>query len=106
MIAPHRAARTDDAVLIEIAGLRAEVASLRQVIERLVQPTSPPRQWLSTRQAAEMCGRSEQCVRGYCRSYHIGTRVGHHWQVDRTHLRTLLADRYGEDRLPVRLRAA
>lgn len=49
------------------------------------------REAITLRQAAEIAGRSETTVRGWCAQYHIGRRVaGGPWMVSRDALQMLL----------------
>jgi hypothetical protein len=93
--------------LVTLEGVYSEVVAVREQldrIERLLLPASAPRQWLTIEEAAALVARSPQAVTGWCRSYHIGTRIRGRWRVDRGHLRRLLVDRFGENHLPAGLR--
>jgi phage terminase large subunit GpA-like protein len=52
-----------DAVLAEIAALRAAVADMRVLLEKALQAT-PRREWVTTWEAAALAERTEQCVIG------------------------------------------
>jgi hypothetical protein len=84
-----------DAVMTELAVLRADVGHMRVLLERALQAV-PVRTWLSIEEAAGLAERTEA----------IGTRVRGKWQVDRAGLRRVLLDRYDcdEARLPTALR--
>jgi Helix-turn-helix domain len=82
--------------LVTLEGVYSEVVAVHEQldrIERLLLPAAAPRPWLTTEEASALVGRSPQAVTGWCRSFHIGTRVRGRWRVDRGHLRRLLIDR-------------
>jgi hypothetical protein len=88
----------------EVRALHDKLDALSDLIQRVVLPTLPPREYLSIEEAARLTARSPQAVCGWCRTHRIGVKVGKAWRVDRAHLRRLLVDRFGEERLPVGLR--
>jgi hypothetical protein len=93
------------ALRADIAALREDIAGLRAAIERVLPMSSPRQEWLSVEEASEAALRSPQTIRTWCRGpYRIGTLVKNRWQVDRAQLRRILADRFGEARLPHNLR--
>ena len=89
---------------VTLEAVHAELTSLRELIERLLLPTSPQREWLSVEEAAALTAKSPQCIRGWCRSHRIGSLINGAWRIDRQHLRRYLVARFGEDRLPASLR--
>ena len=49
------------------------------------------REAITLKRAAEIAGRSESTVRGWCANFHVGRRlVGGHWAVSRVALQMLL----------------
>ncbi len=82
-----------------------EGASLDEFAELRRQLISePPREWLTVREAAELCGRTPQCVRSWCRSERLGVFDKGVWKITRHQLRQFVIDRLGEDRIPAALR--
>jgi hypothetical protein len=93
--APHI---TDDLVAI-----RADIAELRALVEKALS-IQPVRTWLTTTEAAEMFGFSEQTIRAWCKLYRLGVFVRNEWQVDRAQLRAHVVARFGLGRLTQQLR--
>jgi hypothetical protein len=87
----------------DIANVRADIASLRSLIEQALT-IMPPRTSLTVAEASVLALRCEQTITGWCRHDHIGTLVRGRWAVDKAQLKNLLIDRYGEARLPPGLR--
>jgi len=87
-----------------VAVLRGEIAELRAAVAPSAPSSTPPRDYLSVEEAADLVGRSPQCVTGWCRAHRIGVMVHGRWHVDRAHLRRYLVERFGEARLPAGLR--
>jgi hypothetical protein len=63
-----------------------EVTALRELVERLVQPAAPEREWLSIEEAATLLCRSPQAVRARCRSRKIGAKIAGKWRIPRDQL--------------------
>jgi hypothetical protein len=53
-------------------------------------PFDKKKEALSVTCAAEKAGKSQTTIRGWCRRYHIGRRVGGEWAVSRVALAMLL----------------
>jgi hypothetical protein len=82
-----------------------QTTTVRELDElRRTVVSEPPRQWLTVREAAKLCGRSHMTLRTWCTSYRIGVLVDGIYQVDIDRLRRMWADRFGADTMPVALR--
>jgi hypothetical protein len=61
----------------QLADIRDDVAELRELLLRLVgdRAAGAATAWLTAEQAAELCGRTPQCLRNWCRHLGIGILV-------------------------------
>jgi chorismate mutase len=90
----------------QFAALRADIAELRELIERILLPLlqAIPRERLTVAEAAAAALRTEQTITRWCRQDRIGTLVHGRWSVDKAHLKQLMIDRFGASHLPPGLR--
>jgi hypothetical protein len=88
-----------DTLRAENAEKDREIAALRKLLT-----SSPPRDWLTVKEAHEKSLYSEVTIRYWCKTYHIGSFDGRMWRVDRAHLIAFLVDRFGEEHLPAALK--
>jgi hypothetical protein len=66
---------------------------------RLSAPSAPSLtgRYLTAVQAAQLAGRTRQCISRWCRKHGLGERLGHEWMVDRERLTAFLRARAGGD---------
>jgi len=71
---------------VTLEGLYAELAAIRELLEKLVLAPSPERSWVTVDEAAALIGRTSAAVRKRCRLNKIGLKVDGEWRVDRARL--------------------